>query len=199
MKKIFIALAAASVLIAGFANATELTLKTAEKYYAALNMKGSFKVMVDHVCNQMLNSMYVNVSQELKRKRLNEADIKVYMRVIQTNVFDVKNSMMMNIDQLIPMNKMIPEIYYPVLKKHFSEEEIVELTTFYNSPLGKKTVTEMPAVTQESAQLLGQSPNYFPVLQKFLSDEMEKRKGIIKKEIDTEIARTRKTQKKTTK
>lgn len=198
MKKIFLGLAIASVLTVGIASATELTLKTTEKYYATLNIKNSLRTMVDHVCQQMLNRMYFNVSQELKKKRQSENDIKIYMEVIQINVFDIRNSMLANIEQLVPVNKLIPEVYYPALKKHFSEEEIEELTKFYNSPLGKKTITEMPAVTRESAQLLGQSPNYITALQKFLSDEMERRKDIIKKEIDSRLAGARKEQLKKT-
>lgn len=199
MKRILFGLIIVSILAAGIANATELTLKTTEKYYATLNIKNSLRSMVDHVCQQMLNSMYFNVSQELKKKRLNDNDIKIYMEVIQINVFDIRNTMLANIEQLIPIKKLIPEVYYPALKKHFSEEEIEELTKFYNSPLGKKTITEMPAVNQESAQLLGQSPNYIPVLRAFLSKEMDKRKDTIKKEIDAKLAKARKEQKKTTK
>lgn len=199
MKKLLMALIIACVLISGIANASELTLKTTEKYYAALNIQNNLKTMVDIVCNQMLNSIYYNVSQDAKKQRMSEGDIKIYMNVVRTNVFDIRNSMLMNVDQLLPAKQLVSEIYYPSLKKHFSEEEIVELTNFYYTPLGKKTITEMPAIMQENAQLLSQSPNYIPALQKFLSSEMEKRKDIIKKEIDTEIAKTKKKQKKTTK
>ncbi len=49
---------------------------------------------------------------------------------------------------------------------------------------------------QENAQLLKQSPNYLPALPKFLSSEKEKRKDIIKKEIDRRLQRPRKSRKK---
>jgi len=199
MKKLLLGLTIAGVLMTGIANASELTLKTTEKYYAVLNIKNNLRTMVDVVCNQMLNGIYRDISQDAKKKRMSEGDIKIYMGVIRTNVFDIRNSMLMNVDQLLPVKQLISEIYYPTLKKHFSEEEIVELTNFYNTPLGKKTITEMPAIMQENAQLLSQSPNYLPALQKFLSSEMDKRKDIIKKEIDTEIAKAKKKQKKTTK
>lgn len=199
MKKGLIGLILASVIIAGIANASELTLKTTEKYYEALNVKNSLKTMVDLVGNQMLNSIYANVLQEAKKKRMSQDDVKIHMRVVQTNVFDIKNSMLMNIDQLVPVKKLVPDIYYPALKKHFSEEEIVELIKFYNTPLGKKMIAEMSLVTQESAQLLGQSPQYLPALQKFLSGELDKRKDVMKKEIETESAKAKKEQKKTTK
>lgn len=41
----------------------------------------------------------------------------------------------------------------PIYKKHFTHEEIKELITFYESPIGMKMSKETPAITQESMQL----------------------------------------------
>jgi hypothetical protein len=38
----------------------------------------------------------------------------------------------------------------PIYDKHFSEDEIRELNTFYQTPLGQKLLKELPNVTQES-------------------------------------------------
>ena len=39
---------------------------------------------------------------------------------------------------------------YPVYAKHFTIDEIKQLTAFYKSPLGTKTLTEMPQVVAET-------------------------------------------------
>lgn len=41
----------------------------------------------------------------------------------------------------------------PVYEKHFSDEEIKQLTAFYETPLGKKAISELPAVVSESQQI----------------------------------------------
>lgn len=46
-------------------------------------------------------------------------------------------------------DKMI-ELIIPIYKKHFTQEEIRQLVTFYQSPLGKKVTATLPAVTAES-------------------------------------------------
>lgn len=38
----------------------------------------------------------------------------------------------------------------PVYAKHFTEDEIKELIAFYKTPVGKKLVEKLPAISQES-------------------------------------------------
>ena len=41
----------------------------------------------------------------------------------------------------------------PIYKKHFTHEDIKELISFYESPIGMKMSKKTPAITQESMQL----------------------------------------------
>ncbi len=38
----------------------------------------------------------------------------------------------------------------PIYKKHFTEEDLRQIIQFYNSPVGKKTIQQMPQIMQES-------------------------------------------------
>jgi uncharacterized protein len=187
MKRISILLLAACVLLAGTAYAGELTLKTTEKYFTILNLKGTMAQMIELAGSQMMASTQYYYSQDMRRRGMSDADIKTATSVIRTNITDLKNVMLKNIDQLLPVKEIISDIYYPVLKRHFSEEEIIELTKFYQTTLGRKVVDKMPVVMNESAQMLNQSPKYIPRIQKFVAGEMEKRRDVIKQEIDKEI------------
>lgn len=190
MKRISTGLLVAFVLLAGNAHAGELTLKTTEKYYAVMNLKGAMAHMIELATNQMLASTQFYFSQDMKKRGMTEGDIKIALSVIRTNVMDLRNVMLANLDQLLPVKQIMSEIYYPVLKKHFSEEEILDLIKFYQTPLGKKTIEQMPAIMNESGKLLNQS-QYVPRLQKFVAGEMEKRRDVVKKEIEKEIAKAR--------
>lgn len=44
----------------------------------------------------------------------------------------------------------------PIYDKHFTENEIDELIAFYNTPIGKKMISTLPTITQES-MLAGQN------------------------------------------
>jgi len=41
----------------------------------------------------------------------------------------------------------------PVYQKHFTHEDVKELISFYESPIGKKLATKTPILTQEAMQL----------------------------------------------
>jgi hypothetical protein len=155
-----------------------------------MNLKGAMAHMIELATNQMLASTQFYFSQDMKKRGMTEGDIKIALSVIRTNVMDLRNVMLANLDQLLPVKQIMSEIYYPVLKKHFSEEEILDLIKFYQTPLGKKTIEEMPAIMNESGKLLNQS-QYVPRLQKFVAGEMEKRRDVVKKEIEKEIAKAR--------
>lgn len=65
----------------------------------------------------------------------------------------------------------IVERIVPVYDRHFSEAEIDGLIAFYQTPLGQRVVTEMPAVGQESVQVGQQYA--VEVLQKLRAEQQE--------------------------
>jgi hypothetical protein len=67
------------------------------------------------------------------------------------------------------------ELIYPIYHKHFTLNDIKELIAFYNTPIGKKTVTVMPQLTQESmitGQMWGQTLG--PIIQERITKRFEK-------------------------
>ncbi len=54
------------------------------------------------------------------------------------------------------MDEKFPELierFVPVYAKHFTRDEVKGLISFYNSPLGMKTIKELPLVSRESMML----------------------------------------------
>ena len=48
------------------------------------------------------------------------------------------------------------DLVVPIYARHFSLEELNALLEFYGSPMGKKLIQEMPAITQESMAMGGE-------------------------------------------
>jgi hypothetical protein len=46
--------------------------------------------------------------------------------------------------------KQLEEMVVPIYSKHFSHDEIRQLIAFYESPLGRKVIGEMPGIMRES-------------------------------------------------
>jgi hypothetical protein len=60
------------------------------------------------------------------------------------------------LDNAIGWNKLKPKMV-DLYTSTFTEQELKDLVKFYESPLGKKVLREMPKVTQQSAQLTQQA------------------------------------------
>ncbi|MCI0910715.1 MULTISPECIES: DUF2059 domain-containing protein [Pseudomonas] len=74
------------------------------------------------------------------------------------------------LDSAIGWNKLKPKMV-DLYTQTFTEQELKDLVKFYQSPLGKKVLTQMPKVTQQSAQLTQQSLEpAVPVVNKLLED-----------------------------
>ncbi|NTX17731.1 DUF2059 domain-containing protein [Myxococcus sp. CA056] len=74
------------------------------------------------------------------------------------------------LDNAIGWKKIKPKMV-DLYTATFTEDELSELIKFYESPLGKKVLREMPKVTQQSAQLTQQSLEpAVPVVNKLLEN-----------------------------
>ncbi len=74
------------------------------------------------------------------------------------------------LDSTIGWEKIKPEMV-KLYTDTFTEQELKDLVKFYQSPLGKKVLEKMPAVTQQSAQITQQKlESAVPVVNKLLSD-----------------------------
>jgi len=67
--------------------------------------------------------------------------------------------------QNMPFDELL-EATIPAYQRHFTHGEIQELIQFYSSPLGKKLLTEMPAIMTECMQAAT------PILQKWTKAQM---------------------------
>jgi uncharacterized protein len=45
------------------------------------------------------------------------------------------------------------ELVIPIYAKYFTDDDITTMMAFYNSPVGKKLVSRLPEITQESMQI----------------------------------------------
>lgn len=74
------------------------------------------------------------------------------------------------LDNAIGWNKLKPKMV-DLYTQTFTEQELKDLVKFYESPLGRKVLSEMPKVTQQSAQLTQQTLEpAVPVVNKLLED-----------------------------
>lgn len=80
---------------------------------------------------------------------------------IDPKAFDIiEEEVKISIDEILIDGNAMAEIMYPIYGGRFSETELKELIAFNETPLGKKMIRELPAITQEgmkAGQKLGES------------------------------------------
>ncbi len=84
------------------------------------------------------------------------------------------------LDRAIGWEKLKPELVR-LYTRTFNESEMKELIEFYQSPLGQKVLTSMPALTAQSAQLTQAALEKVAPEVNWLLDEMQKDLGDSKK------------------
>ena len=67
--------------------------------------------------------------------------------------------------------KMMDEVMVPLYDKHFTQEEIRDLITFYRSSTGQKMLSESPKLMQE--MYMSMMTTYLPELQQKLQEKLE--------------------------
>jgi hypothetical protein len=121
MKKIIIAFLICGLSISAFSQTTNNS--KIEKIKNLLEMTGSGKLGVQ-VANNMI-SVY--------QKSYNMVDKKFWDDFIK----EIKAEDLVN-------------LIIPIYDKYYTEDDIDQLTSFYNTPTGKKMIETLPIVTQES-------------------------------------------------
>ncbi len=80
---------------------------------------------------------------------------------INPKAFDiVEQEVKLIINENFVHSSVLSEMMYPIYGSKFSESELKELIAFYNTPLGRKLIRVLPALTREGMQAgkkLGQS------------------------------------------
>lgn len=102
-----------------------------------LNIRGK----ISEQSKEMINQMLAQQLQGTQAKELNEAQ-KAAVQHFSSNISQV-------MDEMLAWDKY-KELMAKVYLETFTEEEIVELTQFYKTPLGQKMLAKTPALTEAS-------------------------------------------------
>jgi len=105
-----------------------------DRYYDAMHVRDLMKSTMDAVSKQMRQMMHDQIQKTPNLPPDAEEQIdKMYDKMLKQ----------MPIDELL-------DAMEPVYDKHFTKGDIDAMIAFYSTPVGKKMLAEMPAITQEA-------------------------------------------------
>lgn len=82
-------------------------------------------------------------------EKLAQENFKLMLRQLKLAFYQVPSEFWEGFEKKADMNQ-ISNLIVPIYAKHFTQEEIQGLIAFYDTPLGKKMITKMPIIQQES-------------------------------------------------
>jgi hypothetical protein len=76
----------------------------------------------------------------------------------------------------LDFNQIMEKVYYPLYDKFFTEEDLQTLIDFYQTPTGKKTISVMPQLLQESIQRFSQiiQPQATQIFKEIFQQEIDR-------------------------
>ncbi len=92
---------------------------------------------------QMANAFFESFLENLRRQN---ADLTPRaIEILKEVAADVYG------DTLADENRML-DLFVPIYERHFTQSDLESLVAFYRTPVGRKTVREMPTILQETMQ-----------------------------------------------
>jgi len=159
-------------------------LKVYQKFFKATNIEAQYRQILDVMIVQLEQGFVVSFRQNIQ----NIGDITPEEQARLKQLFEQSmgsyvKRMKVKIGEVMPLNELINNVYYPAFSKHFTVAEIKELTAFYESPIGQKFISTTPTVMQESTTIMNEK--YAPELQKIggkiAEEELKKIKSDLEK------------------
>jgi len=159
-------------------------LKVYQKFFKATNIEAQYSQILDVMIAQLQQGFVVSFREAIK----NIGDItpeqqEKLKQLFEQSMGSYVKRMKVKIGEVMPLNELINNAYYPAFSKHFTIAEIKELIAFYESPIGQKFISTTPTVMQESTTIMNEK--YTPELQKIggkiAEEELKKIKPDIEK------------------
>ena len=107
------------------------------------------------------------ISSEKKQQMINQINQDMSRILTQYN---------QRLMEKLDFNQIMEKVYYPLYDKFFTEEDLQTMIDFYQTPTGKKTITVMPQLLQESVQRFSQiiQPQATQIFKEIFEQEIDR-------------------------
>lgn len=129
-------------------------------FFTVTGTEAQYNQMLDIMMSQFQQGFSAGIQdtvQELDEITAKEkGEIK---KIINESMGNYLQTMKSKILEIMPFQELVENVYVPVYRKHFTLDEIKEITIFYKGELGQKFVSLTPTIMQESVGVINQNYN----------------------------------------
>ncbi len=155
-----------------------------QQFFEVTGTEAQYKQMRQLIIQQFTKGLLAAINQTLSNNGAISVDDQVKVKKLTNNfVQDATKRMFENYDKELPFSDLVKNVFIPTYEKHFTLDEIKEITAFYKKPLGQKFVKLAPTMMHETvgrmSTLYGQTLHDIGL--KVMKEEMGKFKMAIDK------------------
>jgi len=131
-----------------------------KKFFNATGVESQYNQMINLMINQYQQSFAAGVQNSIRKSNeISEKDKAEIQKVANESVTNFLQKLKAKMNEIMPFQELVKNIYMPVYKKHFTIDEIKEITNFYEKETGKKFISISPTLMQESVAIYNQNYN----------------------------------------
>lgn len=176
--KIFFALTLFFISFTAFAESYDDKLK---ELFSLTGIKSSYNNIHGYVLKQIQSGFYQAANQNIDAKNLDDEQKKQVAAIVDKRFEQMVKDYETLIQTELPYEKAETEIYIPLFKEVYSEEEIQQLLDFYKSPIGKKSLETTTSILDKASEKT--SEQLKPKYQEFVESKIEENIDLMKKEM----------------
>ena len=151
-----------------------------QKFFEVAGAKTQYEQMRNIFIAQFRQGFSSGVENALRDANPEKKDkiVKLAGETIERFLTQLQGKM----DEIMPFEALVTDVYIPVYSKYFTIDEIREITSFYESKVGKKFASAVPSIMQSATDLIN---NYYtPRLQGIASDLAKQEFATLKSQIE---------------
>jgi hypothetical protein len=131
-----------------------------KKFFNAIGIEAQYNQMINLMISQYQQSFVTGVQAAIKKASdISEKDKTDIQKLANESMSNFLQKLKVKMIEIMPYQELVKNIYMPIYKKHFTTDEIMEITGFYEKETGKKFISTAPTLMQESVAIYNQNYN----------------------------------------
>ena len=133
------------------------------------------------IINQMQSGFFQAAQQNIDGRNFTEEQNKQVGEILKSRFTEMVESYKDHIEKNMPYKKVENEIFIPLYKETYSEDEVNDLIKFYKSPVGIKSVEVSKKLSQEVSQRA--ADKYDSIIVEFIEKQIKENIELVQKDI----------------
>jgi len=131
-----------------------------KKFFTAIGIEAQYNQMINMLISQYQQSYTAGVQNSIKKlNEISDKDKAEIQKAANESMTNFLQKLKAKMNEIMPFQELEKNVYLPMYKKHFTVDEIKEITAFYERETGKKFISLTPTLMQESLAIYNRDYN----------------------------------------